>query len=277
MGDREKPCPSYKTEKEEKDSIIFETEEFMKFTNGKDNLENIEIVKQKHKRKRSNEESYLLENIIDIFLRIIYPLSRCLKKYVIVGIDRIKECKPVVIITQSGKNIKISETAWISLDKRMQLIDCYFNNKIFGKKTSFTLIDSDIEIDNIILRGEQYVRIRDVTKHDVKVQLTYEEFSMLHSSSAAINNYINQLHIVESCCKDYLTNTIDSLPNAQILYSPLDTSIMNRLPQEVELYKRMIIANRAVEESRKLQQEFEENNYETDESAIDINSQETDI
>lgn len=56
----------------------------------------------------------------------------------------------------------LSETAWISLDKRMQLIDCYFNNKIFGKKPSFTLIDSDIEIDNIILRGEQYVRIWDV-------------------------------------------------------------------------------------------------------------------
>lgn len=139
MGDREKPCLSYKTEKEEKDSIISETEEFMKFTNGKDNLETIEIVKPKHKRKRSIEESYLLENIIDIFLRIIYPLSLCLKKYVIVGIDRTKECKPVVIITQSGKNIKISETAWISLDKRMQLIDCYFNNKIFGKKNQFHL------------------------------------------------------------------------------------------------------------------------------------------
>lgn len=52
---------------------------------------------------------------------------------------------------------------------------------------------------------------------------------------------------------------------------------MNRLLQEVELYKRMIIANRALEESRKLQQEIEEINYETEESAIDINSQETDV
>lgn len=181
-------------------------------------------------------------------------------------------------ITQSGKNIKISKTAWISLDKRMQLIDCYFNKKIFGKKTSYTLIDSDIEIDNIILRGVQYVRIRDVTKHDVKVQLTYEKFSMIHSLSAAINNYINQLHIVECCCKDYLTNTINSIQiHRYSTVSPLDISIMNRLPQEVELYKRMIIANRALEESRKLQQEFEENHFETDESEKDIHSQETDI
>lgn len=95
--------------------------------------------------------------------------------------------------------------------------------------------------------------------------------------SAAINNYINQLHIFESRCKDYLTNTIDTFPNSQILYSPLDTSIMNRPPQEVELYKRVIIANRALAESRKLLREIEKNNNETDKSAMDINSQETDV
>lgn len=279
MVDEEKPSTYCRTDKEDKENIISETEEFMKFNAIQEKEATIEDVKQTNKRKRMNEETVFLKDIISIFLRIVYPLSRCLKKCVIVGINKAKECEPVVIITQSGKNIMLNETAWISLHKRMQLIDCYFNNKIFGKKTSFSLLNSDVEIDNIILRGEQYVRIRDVTKHDVKVQLSYEEFSMLLNSSAAINNYINQLHIVESCCKDYLVNTIDTLPNSQILYSPLDTSIMNRLPQEVELYKRMTISNRALEEeSRKLQQEIEENNYyEPDESAIDVASQETDI
>lgn len=60
------------------------------------------------------------------------------------------------------------------------------------------------------MRGEQNVRIIDVTKHDVKVQPTFEEFSMLYSSSSAINNYINQLHAVESCCEDYVDTTIDT-------------------------------------------------------------------
>lgn len=279
MGDVEQASTSNsKIKKEEEQQLINELEEFLqpnKPLKKDDTLES----KQTNKRKRNNEDNMLLEDIISIFLRIIYPLSRCMKKYVIVGIDKINACKPVVLIVHNGKIISLNENAWSSLEKRMQLIDCYFHNKIFGKKTSFSLLDSDVEVDVIILRGEQYVRIRDLTKHDVKVQLTFEEFTMLHSSSLAINNYINQLHTVESCCKDYVDTTIDKLPTSQILYSPLDTSIMNRLPQEVELYRRMKMTSRTLEEGRKVQQETEEeeDNDEGDDSVIEINSQETDI
>lgn len=269
--------------------VVAEINEFFKFVKGDKENRGAEVrqeegieeqntsMKQSTKRKRKNEEYIYLEDILSIFLRIFYPLSKDMKKFAVVGLNKVTGCKPVVMINQTGKTIVLNETAWDSFYKRMQLIDCYLSNKIFGKKTSFTLLASDIEIDIIILRGEQYVRIREVSKHDLKVQLTYEEFSMLYRSSAAINNYINQLHIVEKCCEDYVNNTIDELPTSQILYSPLDTSIMNRLPQEVELYRRMIMSNTDVNDNRKLQEETEELEPESDGSVIEINSQETDI
>lgn len=255
MADGEKANTSSTNFKDETDAIIANTIEFLQFKSNKE-TDVKEEKKSTSKRKRSNEEEITLEDVFLVFLRIIYPLSRCMKKFIVVGLSKTMDCKPVVMINHSGKSIMLNKTAWISLDKRMQLIDCYLTNKIFGKKTSFNLLDSDIEIDVNILRGELYVRLRDVTKHDVKVQLTYEEFSMLHSSSAAINNYINQLHIVESCCKDFLINTIDTLPAFQILYSPLDTSIMNRLPQEVELYRRMKIVNKSSGDMVQLQEDL---------------------
>lgn len=283
MANIEKTSTSNSNDKDVKDCFIEELDTFLKFgkvkeekskegeeEEGKDKLK---VVKQSNKRKRANEDVILLEDVLSMFLRILYPLSRDMKKFVVVGLNKTIGCKPAVMINQNGKNVVLNETAWSSLDKRMQLVDCYMNNKIFGKKTNFSLLGSDIEVDIVILRGEQYVRIRDVTKHDLKVQLTYEEFSMLHSSSAAINHYISQLHIVESCCEDYVTNTIETLPNAQILYSPLDTSVMNRLPQEVELYRRMV-KNEALNESRKKEPEIEEYNFDTDESGTEANSQE---
>lgn len=52
---------------------------------------------------------------------------------------------------------------------------------------------------------------------------------------------------------------------------------MNRLPQEVELYRRLKMTNRRLEEARKLHLEMEEYNDEADKRAIKSNSQETDI
>lgn len=248
------------------DLLMIHSKNNNKKENGEENKE-IE-AKPTRKRKRTSDEHMMLDDIISIFLRIVYPLSKCMRKYVVVGIDKTQDCKPVIMINQNGKNIVLNVSAWNSLDKHMQLIDCYFNNKIFGKKTSFNLFASNIEIDNIILRGEQYVRMKDLTKHDLKIQLTYDEFFMLHSASAAINNYINQLHLVESCCKDYITSTIDTLPTLQILYSPLDTSIMNRLPQEVELYRH--VEKMTVEKTKNLHKDIKlELESESNESVIE--------
>lgn len=273
MGDFGEASTSNVLVQEEQDDVISETEEFLKF---KTDIERDEKEEEKkpvraaNKRKRNNEADIVLEDVISLFLTIIYPLSRCMKKFVVVGLHKNLECKPCVLLNNNGKSVVLGETAWFSLEKRMQLIDCYLFNRIFGKKTSFSLLDSDIEVDIIVLRGEQCVRIKDVTKHDVKVLLTLEEFSMLHSSSAAINNYIQQLHIVESCCKDYIFNTIEALPTSQILYSALDTSIMNRLPQEVESYRRMKTAERALEEVTKPHENLEGSELDPDDNKIEI-------
>lgn len=265
---------------EEKDEVISALDDFLKF---KTTDEKTTEEKPVNKRKRtSDEDAVSLEDIISMFLKIIYPLSACMKKFVVVGVNKKMDSKPCVILNHNGKIITLTETAWNSLDKRMQLIDCYLKNRIFGKKTSFSLMDSDVEVDVNILRGEPHVRLRDVTKHDIKVQLNHEEFLMFYSSSASINNYINQLRIVESCCKDYIISTIDTMPTSQILYSPLDTSIMNRLPQEVELYRRMITAkkkkNLQDKENKEENAEKDLNDEdEDDDSTIEINSQDTNI
>jgi hypothetical protein len=266
------------------ETFVTELDQFLKFD--KNNEKHVNVKEENEgeensttsrptKRKRYNEDYVSLEDVLSLFLRIIYPLSRDMKKFVVVGLEKTSNCKPVVMINQIGKSIMLDETAWNSLNKRLQLIDCYFLNKIFGKKTSFTLLSSNIEVDNMILRGEQYLRIRDMTKHDLKIQLSYEEFLMLHSSTGAINNYINQLHVVESCCEDYIQSTLDTLPTSTILYSPLDTSIMNRLPHEVELYRRMIMSKKTLNDAKKLQEELEELEPESDGSVVEINPQET--
>lgn len=196
------------------------------------------------KRKRVEEENTTLEDVISIFLRIIYPLSKCMRKHVVVGVHKEMDCKPVVMITQNDKTILVNETAWKCLYQRMQLVDCYLLNHVFGKRTTFGLLESNIEVENIMLRGEQLVRIKDATKYDLKIQLNYEEFSMLYSSASAINWYINQLNMLGSHIKDYLVSTMETHPNAQLIFNPTDSSIINRLPQEVLLYRRMRLFKR---------------------------------
>lgn len=289
MSSDKRIVPSKNDDAEEIDNVVEkELTEFLKFKpkNGKEEEKKPENGKEEEKkpakatrkRKRiNNEESFTLDMMLSIFLKIIYPLSSTINKFVVVGIDKLTDCNPVVIINQCGKSLTLSETAWFSLEKYMQLIDCYLTNNIFGKKTSFVLIDSNIEVDIVLFRGVLNVRIRDVTKHDVKVQLTPEEFLVMFRSSSAITHYISQLRIVEGLCKDYLEGTIDSHPTAPILYSPLDTAIINRLPQEVELYRRTIFATKpAVKEEEEEEEAIideDEEEEEVEKEMTDINSQ----
>lgn len=205
-----------------------------------ENKENTPVSRKPNKRKRRDDENeaplYLLT---EVFLRVIYPLSSYLSKNIAVGISKSHDYKPVVIISHCDKQILLSENTWNSLKNYLNLIECYLLNNVFGRKTSVRLASSDIEVDNIKSRGDQCVRFRDLTKHDVKVQLTLDEFHMLTGVAPAIDRYIQQLNSCEPMVRDYLWNAIEISSDSPLIYGPVDSSIYNRLPQEVNLYRHM--------------------------------------
>lgn len=202
------------------------------------------------KRKKRNEEDSSLHLLTEVFLRVIYPLSSCMSKNITIGLVKHLDFMPAVVLNSCGKMIMFTEAAWDSFNKHMQLIECYLENGVYGRKTGIRLLGSDVEVDNVKLRGVQYVRFRDLTKHDEKIQLTYDEFYMLVSVTHAVNRYMRQLIFSGPIIKDYLTDTIDKQPEVQLLYGPVDTSIYNRLPQEVYSYRRMKCLNKKLSESK---------------------------
>lgn len=205
-----------------------------------DDSSNTPTSRKSNKRKRRHDENetpiYLLT---EVFLRVIYPLSSYVSKNIAVGIFKSWEYKPAVVISHCDKQIVMSENTWNSLKDYLNLIECYLRNKVFGRKTSVRLASSDIEVDNIKSRGDQCVRFRDLTNHDVKVQLTLEEFHMLTGVAPAIDRYIQQLISCEPMIKDYLLDAIENSSDCPLIYGPVDSSIYNRLPQEVNLYRHM--------------------------------------
>lgn len=204
-------------------------------------------------KRKFEEETPLLEDILTVFLKVFYPLSRCFSKFVVIGASKKLECRPIIMIVQSGKVIAIQEESWKSIVKRMPLIDQYLVNNVYGRKTCFRPLESDLEVENIKLRNMYYVRFKDLTKHDLKVQLSYEEFAMLHSAAPSIINYIKQLNSIQTLIKDYVDETMDIHPNSQLIVSGIDQSIFNRLPLEVHLFRRMkVIENLLKKEEREL-------------------------
>ena len=195
--------------------------------------------KTKVTKRKNTEEHNSLELLTGVFLRILYPLSSCMGKNIVTGIIKSQDFTPGVVLINNQKSIMFNKTAWESLNKYIQLIECYLNNKVFGRKTCIILANCNIEVENVRLRGEQIVRFKDLTKHDGKIQLNYEEFYRLSSAAPSINRYIEQLVLLEPVIKDYLIDTVNNQPNAPLLHAPLDGSIYNRLPQEVHLYRRM--------------------------------------
>jgi hypothetical protein len=198
------------------------------------------LSRKSNKRKRRHEENGTpIHLLTEVFLRLIYPLSTYLSKSIAVGIFKSWEYKPAVVISHHDKQIVLSENTWNSLKNYLNLIDCYLLNKVFGRKTSVRLASSDIEVDNIKSRGDQCIRFRNLTKHDVKVHLTVEEFHMLKSAAPAIDRYIQQLNSCEAIVKDYLLDAIENSSDSPIIYGPIDSCIYNRIPQEVNLYREM--------------------------------------
>ena len=98
--------------------------------------------------------------------------------------------------------------------------------------------DSDLEIDNIRLRGTQYVRFRDLSKYNKKILMTSDEFHTLSYLTPTIIRYLQQLVTNSSIIIDYLDSCMIKNPTLPLLFGPLDAAIYNRLPQEVSLYRR---------------------------------------
>lgn len=201
-----------------------------------------EIVEEKRsgvKRKMKTEEEYSLCLLTEMFLRIFYPISSCMSKNVVVGISKNSNFKPAVLLYHGSKSIMFNEMSWESLNKYIHLIECYFLNKVYGKKTCITLANSDIEVEHSKIRGDFLVKFRNISKHDVKILLTIDEFRMLSNIIPAVNRYIEQLKFSENMFKTYLTETIENQGNSALLYGSVDVSIYNRLPQEVFLYRQI--------------------------------------
>lgn len=236
--------------------------------NNEENLQNTDKQKftpkqsKSTKRKRievygEEEEDDIVTNpITDVFLKIIYPLSVSLEKNIIVGVFKSLDFTPGILLNHNGKFVLFSERGWASFIKYMTLVQCYLINKVYGKKTSIRLTDSNIEIENVKIRSSQGIRFRDLTNYNSKVVLNDTEFTVMLAVTPAINRYLEQLTFSGPVIKDYLIDTTYTQPNMQLIYGPIDTSIYNRLPQEVDLYRTIVITNK--ENSDREEEEEEE-------------------
>lgn len=220
--------------------------------NIKENLKNIAkdlLLSKNAKKKKLN--NYLGEGndevmpnpISEIFLKIVYPLTVSMDKSIMIGVFKSLDFTPGILLTHNGKSVLFSEHGWNSFNKNMNLVQCYLINKVYGKKTSIRLTESNVEIDNVKIRSAQGVRFRDLTKYDSKVVLNDKEFSVMIAVTPAINRYLEQLVFCGPVVKDYLTDAICKQPNLHLIYGPIDTSIYNRLPQEVDLFRSMLSCN----------------------------------
>src|SRR5436190_13406788 len=193
-------------------------------------------LKTSGKRKRKAEETCQRE-IFDIFLNVMYPLARCRGKTISVGLVKSVDYLPHVVLSHGVKSLLFNETSWDSFLKHFHLFECYLVDTVHGKKTAVRFPDSDIEMDSIKLRGTQQIRLKDLTKHDSKIQLTQEEFLVLSASTEALTRYLRQLRFAVPIIKDYLNASMDVHPDTPLPVNPVDTSIYNRLPQEVHLWR----------------------------------------
>lgn len=204
----------------------------------RDNTEN-EKSTTNVKKKRRVEEPKAITMLAEVFLRIMYPLSTCMSKFVTTGLAKSLDYSPHVIFHHGSKAVYFSESAWDSFVKHLHLIECYFANNIAGRKTNVRLLDSDIEIDIVKQRGELQMRIRNLTKYDEKLLLTKQEFLILNNTAQSITRYVKQLGFSKPILQDYLIHTVETQPDVPILYSPIDTSIFNRIPYEVEVWRNL--------------------------------------
>lgn len=194
---------------------------------------------QVKRRKKVLKQESPIQFINETFLQAFYPLSPCLTKNVTAGITKSLGYQPFVSLNQGVKKITFIEDAWRSCARYITLVQCYMTNQLHGKKTKIQLDDSDIEIEVVKTRGKFFVRFRNTSSHEDKLSLSLEEFEVFSHIAPTINRYLKQLNISGPMIKEYLLNTIENNENAPLVYGEVDSSIYNRLPHEVYLYKTM--------------------------------------
>lgn len=197
--------------------------------------------KDQRKRKRCDQENdeQNMDVILDVFLRTMYPLNSNMDKTITVGVFKSLNFNPAVIINHCGKaSLLLTIDMWDKFTKHVSIIEAYLYNSLTGRKTAIGFNDSDLEIDNIRLRGTQFVRFRDLSEHNKKILLTLEEFQVLSNLTPVIIRYIQQLVAYGPLIFDYLNSSVNTNPVVPLIYGPIDHSIYNRLPQEVSFYRR---------------------------------------
>lgn len=194
---------------------------------------------EQKKRKRNENDDQNTDVLLDVFLRLMYPLSLNMDKTITVGVFKSLDFNPAVLINHCGKtSLLLSIDMWDKFTKHSSIIEAYLYNNLTGRKTAIGFDDSDLEIDNIRLRGTQFVRFRDLSKHNKKILLTLEEFQVLSNLTPIINRYMQQLVTFGPVIFDSLNTSINTNPVVPLIYGPIDQSIYNRLPQEVSFYRR---------------------------------------
>jgi hypothetical protein len=217
------------------ENVVKGIDEFLKFEKQNKKENNKTFLK----KKRKLEENIPPNILTEVFLRIFYPISSCMSKSVSIGLVKSLEYSPTVILNHGTKMVLFSENAWDSFLKHLHLIECYLTNSLFGRKTNIRLLDCDNEIDIVKHRGQQQVRIRDLTQHENKILLTREEFYILTHATSPITRYMKQLVFSSSVIKEYLVDTCEKQPDSALQYGPVDTSIFNRIPYEVEMWRQL--------------------------------------
>ena len=255
-------------------NVVKEIDDFLKF--GKQNKK-LENNKTAIKRKRKQEENIPPNILTEVFLRIFYPISYCMSKSVSIGLVKSLDYSPTVILNHGTKTILFSENAWDSFLKHLHLIECYLSKSLFGRKTNIRLLDCDNEIDIVKHRGQQQVRIRDLTQHENKILLTREEFYILNHATSPITRYMKQLVFSSSVIKEYLVDACEKQPDSFLQYGPVDTSIFNRIPHEVEMWRQLRnfepfteLATEVTEETNNNKEEEETDNKEEEEETVQV-------
>lgn len=197
----------------------------------------VDFQKAPMKKRKREEGEDILTLFAECFLRIVYSLSRCMEKNITVGLLNLT---PTVILNHYGKVVLFTAEVWDSYIDQLGTIEYYLHNNVSGKKSRINISGSDIEVDNLKMRSVQYVRFKDLSKHDERVQLTTEEFYIMSSVAPAITRYLKQLLLNGPVIEEYLLETVHSNPDIQLLYGPIDASIYNRLPQEVNAYRHIL-------------------------------------
>ncbi|WP_221935973.1 hypothetical protein, partial [Klebsiella pneumoniae] len=168
---------------------------------------------------------------------MMYPLGENMDKTLTVGVFKSMDFKPALLLNHCAKtSITLTIQCWDTFTRYVPIIEACLNNNITGKKTSLGFYNSDIEVDNVRLRGSIYVRIRDLSKHNKSIHLSFEEFHVLASITPVITRYIHQLIAYSPLISEYLTDSVLKHAVSPLIYEPIH-SIYNKLLQEVACYR----------------------------------------